>query len=597
MALAQSNLSARTAPLLTLAARVAGSPYTWVALTTGVLVAASAALSGPGLSQSLGDTDDAVRLLTVRELLGGASLFDTTLTRIGAPDPLVSHWSRLIDVPLALLMLLLRPLLGPETAELAARALWPLALFAGLALVVAREAKRQGGTWAMGITLSLVMIMPLAMVQFRPGRIDHHNAQILCAVAGLLLLRRAVEEPRAGWMAGLFLGLGLAVGYEGIALVVPILALAAAISLVAPTVGRGPMHAAIATSATLLGALLVTTAPSRLAIVACDALSLNLVLLAAAGAMSLWTVSVLRLPLAGRLGVAGAGMGFGLLVYGALEPACLAGPFGQVDPAIKPIWLDHVVETQSLFQLAAQHLDAGVPAFVVLIAGVAAQLALLHIERTPAALVATATTLLATLLGLWQIKLMPYALWLAAVPIGVLVARLQANPLTTAHALRGLMALLLLITFSDSLAALAMPAKDDTAPKPVNHQQDACYRTDNVKKLAQLPAGLVAASTDLGPYIAALTPHSVVAAPYHRIPKGILAAHAILAGDADAARATVRRLGVRYIAICTTNMDTGGKPTAGSFRTRLLASDVPAWLTEVKPGVDNLRIWQVVDLK
>src|SRR5690242_21802556 len=85
-------------------------------LATAFLVIATLAGPGPSLSDWLGDTDDAVRLVTVRELLGGAPWFDTTLPRIGAPEPLVSHWSRLIDLPLAALIGTLTPLLGPERA-------------------------------------------------------------------------------------------------------------------------------------------------------------------------------------------------------------------------------------------------------------------------------------------------------------------------------------------------------------------------------------------------------------------------------------------------------------------------------------------------
>ena len=594
MALAHFNLAERKAPLLALAMRVASAPATWVALATIVLIAASASLEGPGLRQSLGDTDDAVRLLTVRELLGGASYFDTTLSRIGAPEPLVSHWSRLIDLPLALAMLLLRPLLGVETAELATRALWPLALFAGLLLLVAREAKRQAGAWAMGIAISLVVIMPIAMVQFRPGRIDHHNAQILCAVAGILLLRRAVEEPRAGWLAGVFLGLGLAVGYEGIALVVPVLALAAAIYLVAPSIGRGPVNAAVTTSVTLLAALLSTTSPSRLSHIACDALSLNLVLLACAGAMALWVAAVLRLPLAGRLAVAGVGAGMGVAVYAGLEPACLAGPFGQVDAAIGPIWLDHVLETQTLFRFMSDHPDAGVPALVVMIAGTAAQAALLYRDRSQAALLAMLATSLAVILGLWQIKLMPYALWLCVLPIGVLVAELRADPQTMAHALRGLMALLLTITFSDTVVSMLMPAASSAATPSASHLKDTCYRTDNVGKLGKLPTGLIAASTDLGPYIAALTPHSVVAAPYHRIPKGIIAMDTILSAEPAKVQATVHALGVRYIALCIARHQAEEGTARKGFRDRLLASETLPWLEELHPGVEAMRVWRVL---
>ena len=39
------------------------------------------------LLDSLGDTDDATRLVAVREFLGGAPWYDTTLPRFGAPEP------------------------------------------------------------------------------------------------------------------------------------------------------------------------------------------------------------------------------------------------------------------------------------------------------------------------------------------------------------------------------------------------------------------------------------------------------------------------------------------------------------------------------
>src|SRR6478752_2862272 len=127
--------------------RVVTNPIAWCALATALLFLLPD--SGPSaLANWLGDTDDAVRLVTVRELLGGAPLFDTTLPRIGAPEPLVSHWSRLIDAPLALLMLLFRPLLGADGAEIAARMAWPALLFFILQLLISREALRRAGPWA-----------------------------------------------------------------------------------------------------------------------------------------------------------------------------------------------------------------------------------------------------------------------------------------------------------------------------------------------------------------------------------------------------------------------------------------------------------------
>ena len=146
--------------------------------------------------------------------------------------------------------------------------------------------------------------MPL--VQFKPGRIDHHNAQILCAVAGLLFLVRSLEDRRAGWIAGALFGLGLAVGYEAIGLVVPALALAAMVALWdsrgveryrAGGNGCDGRHACRAG---------VTVAPSRWLVVHCDALSLNLPVLAGFCALACGARSACRRDgrLLGRIGAA-----------------------------------------------------------------------------------------------------------------------------------------------------------------------------------------------------------------------------------------------------------------------------------------------------
>lgn len=597
MALAHLNLAERKAPHALLVAAVLSNPLTWVAFATAVLIAANNALTGPGLLQSLGDTDDAVRLLTVRELLAGGSYFDTTLARIGAPDALVSHWSRLIDVPLAAMIAALQPFTGGPTAELITRATWPVLLFAGLALIVTREAARLAGDWAPGVAMALLATCAIAMVQFRPGRIDHHNAQILCAVAGVLFLRRAFEEPRAGWAAGVCIGLGLAIGFEAILLVLPMLALASILFLLFPVTGRGALNAMVATTGILFVALAATTHPARYLTIHCDALSLNLALLAACGTAGLWLVSVLRAPFAARLAMAGVGAGAGLVLYGALEPACLAGPFGQVSPALKPIWLDHVLETQSLFTFTAKHPGPGLAQIIFLAAGVAAHLVLVYRERTIAVGLGAVGTLLATLLGLWQIKLMPYAAWLAVMPMAVLAAKLRASPQTTSYALRGFAALLITQTMIDSLIQPFLPPKTETASADANQLQGACYRTANVEKLARLETGLVAADIDLGPYVAALTPHRVVAAPYHRLDKGILAIDAIMKSRPEDARTVVTSLGVRYIATCAEAASTENAtrmPTPKGLRARLLAGDTVPWLETVPLDVEGMRLWRVV---
>ena len=94
---------------------------------------------------SLGDTDDATRLVEVRELIDGASWFDNTLPRLGGDQALHSHWSRLIDLPLAGLLSAFDRVMPQPAAELAVRIVWPLTLLLALLYLLGREAEMRGG--------------------------------------------------------------------------------------------------------------------------------------------------------------------------------------------------------------------------------------------------------------------------------------------------------------------------------------------------------------------------------------------------------------------------------------------------------------------
>ena len=69
-----------------------------------------------GGGQSL-STDDAMRLVQVRDLLAGQSWFDLTQYRLSPPDGVAMHWSRLIDLPIALLIRAGELVLAPALAE------------------------------------------------------------------------------------------------------------------------------------------------------------------------------------------------------------------------------------------------------------------------------------------------------------------------------------------------------------------------------------------------------------------------------------------------------------------------------------------------
>ena len=473
---------------------------------------------------------------------------------MGAPEPLLSHWSRLIDLPLATLIGLLRPLLGQELGELLTRLIWPTALFAALSAVMVHEAYRLGGTWVAAGAVVIAATSIGATGQFWPGRIDHHNVQILCAVAGLLLLARSVDERRLGWQAGGLLGLGLAVGYEAIGLVGPALALAGLITLLDPTRRVGVLRAAAATTGTLLAACLLTIPPAGWLKIHCDALSANILALAASGTLGLWAAHRLDMRFGTRLAILAAAVAAGVATFAALEPACLAGPFGQVDPALKSAWLDHVLESKSLLWFVRRQPAFALAQLAFLLAGAGAQVALWLRQRDAATTLRTAIVLLAVALGCWQMRLVAYASWLAVLPLARLCASLAATRRVSKTLVR--IAAIVLVSQATleatlSLAGTVLPttpprlgSTELTAADP----RRACFYASSLHALAALPPGLVAADLDLGPYIVALTPHRVVAAPYHRLNQGILANRAIFASRRADAEATMRALGVDYIA-------------------------------------------------
>src|SRR3954468_15248284 len=76
------------------------------------------------------DNDDAMRMVVVRDFLSGQNWFDHTQYRMNTPFGADMHWSRLVDLPIAIIELLARPLVGAAQAELVAGFVWPSILLA-----------------------------------------------------------------------------------------------------------------------------------------------------------------------------------------------------------------------------------------------------------------------------------------------------------------------------------------------------------------------------------------------------------------------------------------------------------------------------------
>src|SRR6266545_4840961 len=146
----------------------------------------STLLTAQGLS-----TDDAMRLVQVRDLIAGQGWFDPTQYRLAPPEGLRMHWSRLIDLPLAALIRAGELLLPAGRAEQLATVIWPVTLLLAFLAGVARLARELAGDAAARLALIFAALMAPVLQHFRPGAIDHHNAQLALLVWSLALASHA----------------------------------------------------------------------------------------------------------------------------------------------------------------------------------------------------------------------------------------------------------------------------------------------------------------------------------------------------------------------------------------------------------------------
>src|SRR5437660_777490 len=162
---------------------------------------------------NLGDTDDNMRMMQVRGLLHGQGWFDLRNYRMNPPYGANIHWSRLVDLPIAGLILLLRPLIGGAPAERWAVAVAPMLPYLLLLYSVALTSRRLIDPRAYPLALLAMIMAGTTNGMFLPERIDHHGWQL----ALLALSVAGIADPnrrRGGLVLGISTALSLAIGLE-----------------------------------------------------------------------------------------------------------------------------------------------------------------------------------------------------------------------------------------------------------------------------------------------------------------------------------------------------------------------------------------------
>ncbi|MEA3027082.1 MAG: hypothetical protein QOF91_2367 [Alphaproteobacteria bacterium] len=542
-------------------------------------------------AQTLFDTDDAMRLAQLRDWLGGHRWFDLHQARMQPPEGYDTHWSRLIDAGLAGLLYLFGLFTDSASAERLMRAWWPLLwllpTIAGMAAIAWRVAGREAAT----VALLLALVGVPAYQQFTPGRIDHHNVQIALT---MLAVAATVWSDRWRWgatAAGLLTGLALAIGFEA----APYLAccgIVFALRYVADRDNAGDLvsYSRWLTASSIAG-FFVTIGSQHWLRHSCDSIAVNTLAAVICGGLMLTLAGWLRHQDKTTRGFAIAGAGsLAAAVLVLIEPACARGPFGLVDPAIWPIWLGEVREMQPLLAVLQKNPLTGAAIAAFPAAAVVATLVMLQqraMRRDMGFLAAAAVFLVAVAVTLGAIRAYSYAIWFGMPMVAAMALRLFA--VLRLQTLRARLAATLALTplaLSTGAITIAHAAGFDDRDAFDRPASKACVQSASYARLAQLPPGIVATDVSYGPFLLALTPHSVLAGPYHHLSKGIMAAHRSLALPPEQARKILAGQNAAYVMICGPRPPDGlAEPErGGSLWGRLRAGAVPDWL---EPAGDN----------
>ena len=560
------------------------------------LLIAIGLLAGDAVNGStVQDIDDIARRLQIADLLRDGEWHDLTWPFLAMPEPYVSPWSRLVDLPYVLVTWLFHPAFGQDAAFEIARFVVPLLWLIAYAWLAVRLIREILGEQPSLPQIGAAAVASLfAVIEFMPNRVDHHNVQIVLLLA--LCLGIVSKHRFAGILVGVASVLSIAVGLE----CAPYIALALA---------GVAIHAALAPNSTMVARLSLTgwsllafTLPAGLLLTGgalfqtqCDALSapwasaLIAAGVVAAGAPIIWKRLGLHSPTA-RLGVLVAGA---LVVLGVLWtafPECHAGPYTMINETAHTYWISNVIQEKGPASAFARGENLLVLIFMVLLALTLGAWMNPKTYRSPVLILLLIATL-GTLLTAWQMRNFKFPAALLPLFLPLFIERVREN----GGARRAIAVLLPPALLLASFALLIKPT--GRALTLIDYMEGDACRDADLSSLETLPASRIMAplglSLTLAEYISDTgSPHKIAAMPFHRASPGIERVFQTFALTNPELRKQALAP-YSYVAICTLP-ETSADPSAALLYATLSSSKGWPGLVEVSPITGSrLRLLEI----
>ncbi len=520
-------------------------------------------LNGPN------DPDPWLRLVIVRDWLGGGDWFSHAVTRTNAPiGGITSPWTRPLDLAIAALVKLQPGDASLSTKLMRAAALLP-ALWMGLLLL----GLQRGVKWLYDDPISyfaivaLVAATPAIWSYFGEGNSDHHSLLAALWAWSLSLAIRPDPSPRHSTALGLLLALMLWISPEALLLIAIVYLWPVLVWLKNGRSLQPMVHLTTATAAGTLLALVVERPPHEWLHPIYDSISVVHVLLlalCAAGMRVLVALPAERLRLRKHMLLACGIIGGVILgvMYG-IYPKFFHGPMAEADPYIFTHFLPRINEAHPLFSKSTMFIEG------VLLLPLTAILCYVHMLRTPSPVVARGTAaqmlylLLATLaMACSQLRWHYYQFPTTSLALAPLLAATFAGTdswparLFTGSELKQAAMRLALFALLLGGPYEFIQLSPGSASNPVtaacnDDLRDAVRSGALERALGEQPL-ILYAPTNIGGEIQFFTPYRIIGSNYHREAQGIryLWDAANLAKPADIT-AYMRQRQVDAIALCS----------------------------------------------
>jgi hypothetical protein len=558
------------------------------------------------------DSDDYLYMVQAIDWLHGQPWFDLLQHRIDPPLGTPIHFSHLLNIPYGGLTAFLAHWFDLMDAATIAAAIYPLFYFA-LLLVALRWASKPLVTapWE-NITAFTALFSLSLLLQFTPGRVDHHGLEAVLAIAAFGgVVQMMLSPAKTTWpiFTGIILAFALVIGLE----ILPVLILLCMVAgLWAAVEGKGAARNALYLSGTLFlasaGFLLLSQPVSALLTPSLQNYSIAYVVMLACMLVAfIAAYATSSMPsLRNRLTISLAAAVIGAVLFLLIFPDFIGGPYGGAEPATVRLIESYANEAWPLFKGPYYHRSLAFPVLAIA--------SLITFYKDPSRerrwilgmlLLLIASSFLLAIF--WQRRMIVFTEAFSVIAVARMAdigwhcaSRFNDAWLTPAARIFLILLIGPLTVVMPYMLSPNIPAAD-TLFFPVQVTRKLCDENGlaaylNVRENGQ--SHVIMSTIGQATELIYRTPDSVVGAPFHMNIDGNQDAYDFFTTkDATVAEQIAKRRHIDWVVACT-NIEpfykSGSADGPGNFIETIVNATPPAWLDKVTaPELGNMLLFHV----